>query len=383
MTSTNHSEECDFFDAVRCGRLDDVRRLAEANAELLQAYDDRSFGATPITTIAFTDSVDFDRDMIRLLIDLGADVNQRSNWRAGPWSPLHCAIHCGNDQLAEFLLSNGATLDVHTAAALGRIDELRKLLDEDSSRVHERGGDGCLPLHFAGAVEAAKLLLERGADIGARCVDHYSTAVEYRAHVRPEVVRFLFSQGAEADIFTATMAGDVDTVLELIGTDASVVHERVDQKKFPRAPEHHADNMLIFVLGKNATAMHAAARSNRPEMVDILSEAGADLNARGGYDDAAPLHIAAWHDHDPVAAKLIALGADINLRSGKIHNNSPAGWAIVAGSHRVFSRLLDHQAERHPWFDEDTQAAVDGEFLKYKKVPKQNYEKIRARLRLA
>ena len=70
----------------------------------------------------------------------------------------------------------------------------------------------------------------------------------------------------------------------------------------------------------------------------------------------------------------------INNRSGKIHNNSPAGWAIVAGSDRVFDLLLDHGAAKLDWFSDDAQAAVNGAFAQFKVVPHASYERIQTRL---
>jgi ankyrin repeat protein len=382
IVSNTSASECQFFDAIVDGRREEVRQLVAANPNLLLSHDYRRFGATPITSIAFRDAASLDLEMIQCLIDLGADLDRRSDWWAGPWSPLHCAICVGNNALAEFLLSRGATLDLHTAASLGMRMELARLLDADPSRVHERGGDGCLPLHFAGTVDCAKLLVERGADIHARCVDHYSTAVQYLSHVRPEVTRYLFSIGAEPDIFTAVMSGDVELSRRLMAQNPHVVYERIDQARFPPGEEHDVHNMLTYVVGHHATSVHAAARVNRPEMVDLLQAAGADLNSRGGYDDATPLHVAAWNDHLEVAERLVALGADIDLRSGAMHNNTPAGWAIVAGSHRVFALLMDHGAAVQPWFADDAQTAVDGGFRQYKPVPDENYARIRDRLQL-
>ncbi len=58
---------------------------------------------------------------------------------------------------------------------------------------------------------------------------------------------------------------------------------------------------------------------------------------RGGYDQATALHTAAWCNCVRAAEALLDQGADINIRSGRIHNNSPAGWAIVSGAEAVFS----------------------------------------------
>ena len=49
--------------------------------------------------------------------------------------------------------------------------------------MHARGGDGQTPLHFASTVEVAEFLLENGAEIDARDVDHESTPAQYMLRV--------------------------------------------------------------------------------------------------------------------------------------------------------------------------------------------------------
>ena len=79
------------------------------------------------------------------------------------------AIYRGDRDEAERLAA-GRGLDVFEAAALGRTERLRALLDEDPKRASAFGDDGFHPLGLAcffGHVEAARLLLERGADANA------------------------------------------------------------------------------------------------------------------------------------------------------------------------------------------------------------------------
>lgn len=376
MNKTNTAEEREFFNAIATGRIDTVRDLVGSRPELLDAYDYGSFGATPVTRVCFHGN----RAMLEALVGLGADLDRRSDWSMGPWSPLHCAAFNRNTELTNLLLKHGATLDVHTAASLGRIDDIKKLLDAAPDRVTEQGGDGCHPLHFADTTEVAQLLLERGADIEARCIDHYSTPVQYLASVRPEVATFLFAKGAKADIFSAIMADDFEVVQTLIADNPDAPNTRMNQETFPPGPEHDVHNIMTFTVGGDSTPLHAAAKANRPSMVQLLVNAGLSPNVRGGYDDATPLHLAAWEDNPEVATALLNNGADINARSGKIHNNSPAGWAIVAGSADVFALLMDRGAEILDWFAKDAAAAVNGEFRRYKYSPQQNYDRIQKRL---
>jgi uncharacterized protein len=67
-------------------------------------------------------------------------------------------------------LPDDQELTAAEAAAFGRVDRLRELLDEDPERVHESSPDGFTPLHlalFGGSAEAVHLLVERGADLEA------------------------------------------------------------------------------------------------------------------------------------------------------------------------------------------------------------------------
>ncbi len=107
--------ELEFFHAIAASDLAAIRGCVEKEPALLDSFNYRSFGATPLTMACFS----LQRSVIELLIELGADPNKRSDWNMGPWSPLHCVIYRGDKALARYLLEHGATLDVHTAAGLG------------------------------------------------------------------------------------------------------------------------------------------------------------------------------------------------------------------------------------------------------------------------
>lgn len=80
---------------------------------------------------------------------------------------VRAASYRGHPDLAQLLVDLGAGLDVFDAAALGHLDRLRALLDEDASAVAAFADDGFSALHLAawfGHPRAAELLLGRGAD---------------------------------------------------------------------------------------------------------------------------------------------------------------------------------------------------------------------------
>lgn len=355
---TNTLQELEFFRTIATGDVERIRVLVAKNPMLLDSYDYRNFGATPLTMACFSNR----HAIVELLLELGANPNRKSDWHMGPWSPLHCAIYRGDEKLAKVLLSHGAVLDVHTAAGLNDCEAICRLLDADPSRVKERGGDGCQPLHFADTVEVAKLLLDRGAELNGRCVDHYSTPVQYLCSIRPEVARYLLNVGAQADIFSSATCGDLESLRIMLAANPSLIHARINQSFFPPGDEHDVHNILTFSVGTDSTPLHAAAKGNRPDSVSLLVQHGMSPGVRGGYDQATPLHIAAWNDCQESAQALLDNGADMEARSGKLHNNTPAGWAIVAGSAGVFGLLMDRDATCHPWFLDDAREACAGRF---------------------
>ena len=88
-------------------------------------------------------------------------------WNRRETSPVREALYRGDHAAAE-AAAEGADLDVFDAAALGRTGRLRELLDADPGLVHELSDDGFTALHlacFGAGEEAVRLLVERGAPL--------------------------------------------------------------------------------------------------------------------------------------------------------------------------------------------------------------------------
>jgi ankyrin repeat protein len=121
------------------------------------------------------------------------------------------AIYRGDRDEAERLAA-GRELDIFEAAALGRTDRLQDLLDEDPARANAFGDDGFHPLGLAcffGHADAARLLLERGADVNALSRnEHVQTAAIHAAAagvgkgepVRYELVKLVLEHGADPNL---------------------------------------------------------------------------------------------------------------------------------------------------------------------------------------
>lgn len=96
-----------------------------------------------------------------------------------------------------------AEREILKAAKKGDLAALRRLLKGEPSLVHARDKDGSTPLHWAawrGQVEAARVLLESGAEVNARNQNTHwgTTPLHAAAHGnQAAVVQLLLAQGAD------------------------------------------------------------------------------------------------------------------------------------------------------------------------------------------
>jgi ankyrin repeat protein len=126
-------------------------------------------------------------------------------------SDLLQALYAGDRDSVDRLLAADPKLDVFEATAFGRSDRLRQLLDEDPSRANAFGDDGFHPLGLAcffGHLDAARLLLDRGADVDALSTnEHVQTAAIHAAAAaagdeatRYELVKLALEYGADPNL---------------------------------------------------------------------------------------------------------------------------------------------------------------------------------------
>src|SRR5919201_2887491 len=131
------------------------------------------------------------------------------------------AVYRGDTAEAERLAA-GRDLDVFEAAALGRTDRVGELLDSDPSLANAWAEDGFQPLglaSFFGHAEAARLLVERGAEVNSasrnqmKVMPLHSAAAASDPDTRYEIAKLLLEHGADPnarqqDDYTPLMAAD-------------------------------------------------------------------------------------------------------------------------------------------------------------------------------
>jgi ankyrin repeat protein len=243
-----------------------VRQLLVQHPALRARINDPVFSFNSPAIVAFSD----DARMVEVLLELGADPNRRSGWWAGGFHPLHGAT----GEAAERLIAAGAVIDACAAAHLDRPDLLAKLIADDPSRVHERGGDGKLPLHFAESKVVVDLLLDAGANIDARDVDHRSTAAEWmldrtRGAGRFELARYLVGRGASADIFLAAALGMTDTVRTMLEANRGLLDLRTGQGAYGERPPS-SYHIYFWTIGANRSPLDVAGQFEQWDTLEAM-----------------------------------------------------------------------------------------------------------------
>jgi len=211
------------------------------------------------------------REMIDALLDSGANIHTRTKWWAGGFGVLDMS----SAELTPYLIERGAYVDIHAAARLGMFARVKSLVEADAALVHARGGDGQTPLHFAATIEIAEYLLDHGADIDARDVDHESTAAQYMAALwprRPEVARYLISRGAQTDILMAASVGDLELVRQHLDDDPDSVRINVSERDFPKRNPESGGCIYIFGFGWTRTAHMLAHQFGHEEVFRLLMQ---------------------------------------------------------------------------------------------------------------
>src|SRR5437870_3771087 len=252
-----------------------------------------------------------------------------------------------------------AVAAIQSAAADGRADELRGLLDEHPDLLDARGVDfnKQTALHKAAwknRPECVRLLLERGADVRIRDYSDNAYALHFAAEdadlaivrmlveagsdidgegddhqvgvlgwatclgkVRDDVAAYLLGAGARLTIWSAIALDRADDVRAFVSRDPSILSARSSRN------DHHR------------TLLHHVAAMNRPAMARLMIELGARVDAT---DDtgATALTVAAVESADPsILTMLERAGARFDLLT-----------ALTLGRYDLADRVLAEDPAR-------------------------------------
>lgn len=191
------------------------RELAEITRLLEQSAGDKPRSTAPERTAASTPERELEDEMMRICHrgDTNAALKMIDRHPGIAQAGLYEAVHQNHPELVRVLLARGAkattpwrwacwyTPLMHSLRYAEPRYEIAQMLLDHGVDPNETNGMGMTTLHIIagqGTVDAARWLLDRGADIHARDREFESTPLAWAARAgREDMVRFLLSRGAK------------------------------------------------------------------------------------------------------------------------------------------------------------------------------------------
>ena len=195
-----------FFDAIRAGDLAAVRTLLDQDSALLDGKNAQS------------------------------------------QSPVLFSIYNRQKEIRDFLISRGAVLELHEAAATGHLARVRELIEKDAALARSYSPDGFPVVALAavfGNFEAAKYLHAKGADINAAATNGsgYNALTGAVTSGHTGIVKWLLENGAEPNyrysnnyspLLNAAANGHLE-ILKLLQAHGADLHAKTSDGKNPLA----------------------------------------------------------------------------------------------------------------------------------------------------
>lgn len=322
--------------------------------------------------------------VLEVLLAAGADV--RTECAAG-MTPFNRAVQAGNSRVLEVLIRHGGgVVDrdgalLRAAAASGSAETVEFVIRRAEGDVHSVcAATADTPLHVASSPQAAKALLDHGADIAAVNRTR-QTSLHCAASRGPAAtVALLLPRGAAIDarnligdtpLHCAASAGHPAAVTTLLAHGATVDATNTDiETPLHRAAQEGHRDVLILLLASGAsvhatshprkTALHMASRSGHAPCVQLLLHHGSALHATD-ITVQTSLHMAASWGHAAAAEVLLSHGADVAAEDE--HARSPLHLAAEDGHVDVVRMLLRRGAgvaARDEWARTPLHAAAEG-----------------------
>lgn len=222
---------------------------------------------------------------------------------------------------------------IHSAAMLGEIDILTshiKRLKEKSESVDVLDPSGMTPLHWAammGQFDAVNLLLDSGATIDFLNCGLNSPLLLAAAFGYEQIMFCLMNRGADINMRNLK---DIDVLFML------VLYGNHSPGLQPLITSLRMNGLDLNIPDANgATPLHACASRNLSRPVQILVDAGADVNSKHRRMGLTPLHMACSAQQPDVETvrSFLEKGAQPNWRDSSRH--TAFDMVMVSQSNRI------------------------------------------------
>lgn len=209
-------------------------------------------------------------ELTRVKSLLNSDPTLSSAKNESGVSTVLASVYSGRSEIRDVLLLHGAKLDLQDAAAVGRLDRVKEIVEKNAALANSYSSDGFPVVALAsvfGHFEAARYLAEHGADINAAATNGtgYNALTGAVAGGHVDLVKWLLESGANANykygpgyspLLTAAANGNLEIIKLLLA--------------------HGADPAAKTNDGKSA--LELAQESKHPSVVEFLNNLPASFH---------------------------------------------------------------------------------------------------------
>ena len=246
-------------------------------------------------------------DVVEVLINAGADIETKNDEVR---SPLLVASISGELTTVKMLVKAGADVRATDderntclilAAYFGHTDTVRYLVTLPEVDLNHQESTNCTALHFAVQekhADVVEVLIDAGADIETK------------------------NDEGRSPLLVASISGELTTVKMLIkaGADVRATDAERDTCLIFAAHHGHTDTVRYLVAlpevdlnhqdSTNCTALHVAVQVKHADVVEVLIDAGADIETKND-EGGSPLHMPSLLGALTTVTKLVKAGADV------------------------------------------------------------------------
>jgi ankyrin repeat protein len=327
LPSTAPVESLEMADGVSEEEAREIQRLKEMIRNSPDLINATARGGTPLYSAASRGQL----AVAQFLIENGATVDVRH----GDATPLYGAVESGHKAMTELLVAAGADVNtgrrqigtpLHSAASRGFV-EIAKVLLAAGADINATTREGFTPLHQAvmqQRVGMIDFLLDSKADLEAKVSDGqqvwpgYTPLLLAIASFDPLVVERLLARGADVN----AISGDGERALHI------AVTKDIPGQDLHAILERKPD--LETRGSQNSTPLHLACVDRNRNAVRILLEAGANPNAQFGSSS---------FDVKPQSGA----GQRVKTHLG-LEGKTPLHWAVAKWDRGMTQLLIEHGA---------------------------------------
>lgn len=279
-------------------RATDVVRGVRSPKNLRETSD--AEGSKPLHIAAELDT----EEMVKILVAAGVDIDSKDNWGR---TPFHRAIISGRRDSFDTLLRSGAKIgavdaksvsSLHLAAQAGHVDMVQNLLAKGAERWNF-DANGYFPTHSAvrgGNILAIEALATERTDFAKRTKSGETMLHLACLNKDVEVVKYLLTKFVDINPWAApsSIVSQILSQMRIKGSSMTPLHYACCTHDFETAVlllDHEA--LVNAPTPEGATALMMAVETEDTNLVNLLLQRGAKVNAKVPGSLITALHLAA------------------------------------------------------------------------------------------